>query len=77
MRNVAQSVQGTFSFLRRVAEQSYEAFARDGLVFVGSQIGFLRDYLDLRGKRVQPATAERRVLAKRRLRKPVEKKICR
>ena len=52
---------------QRVSKQSYRAFVRRGLVFVGSQIGFLRDYLDLRAKRVAPATAERRVLAKRRV----------
>ena len=46
--------------------QSYSAFAHGELVFIGSQIPFLWDYLDLRGKRVRPATAERRVLVKRR-----------
>jgi hypothetical protein len=50
-----------------IARQSYSAFAHGELAFVGSQIGFLWDYLDLRGKRVRPATAERRVCAKRRV----------
>jgi hypothetical protein len=49
------------------AKQSYSAFAHGELAFVGGQIDSLRDYLDLRGKRVAPATAERRVLAKRRV----------
>jgi hypothetical protein len=48
-----------------VAAQDYEAFASEGLVFAGSQVRFLGDYLALRGGRVAPATAERRVLSSR------------
>lgn len=49
------------------AKQSYEAFARDGLVFVdAAQIWFLGEYLKRRKQRVRPELAEQRVLSKRK-----------
>jgi hypothetical protein len=56
-----------------IAKQSYEAFARDGLVFVGWRIEFLRDYIDYRSRGITAQKAEQLVLAKR-CRKPLEKK---
>jgi hypothetical protein len=55
------------------AKQSYEAFAHDGLVFVGWQIEFLRDFVDYCSRGSAAKKAEELVLAKRR-KKSLEKK---
>ena len=49
-----------------IARQSYKAFAREGLVFVGDQVLFLATYIDLRSKGSGFRKAEQLVLARRR-----------
>jgi hypothetical protein len=52
--------------------QSYKAFARDGLVFVGDQVSFLATYIDLCSKGSGAQKAEQLVLKRRK--KALEKK---
>jgi hypothetical protein len=58
---------------QRVSRQSYRAFVRRGFVFVGTQVLFLKDYIDYRSRGSTAQKAEQLVLAKRR-RKLLEKK---
>ena len=55
-----------------IARQSYKAFARDGLVFVGDQVRFLATYIDLCSKGSGAQKAEQLVLKRRK--KALEKK---
>jgi hypothetical protein len=53
--------------------QSRRRFARKALVFIGTEVWFLRDYIDYRAKGSAAQKAEQLVLAKRR-KKALEKK---
>ena len=58
-----------------VAAQDYKAFACEGLVFAGSQVSFLRDYINYRSKGSTAQKAEQLVLAKRRKKTPTKKVV--
>jgi hypothetical protein len=56
-----------------VAAQDYKAFACEGLVFIGTQVSFLKDYINYRSKGSSAKKAEQLVLAKRRKKTPTKK----
>jgi hypothetical protein len=56
-----------------VAAQDYKAFACEGLVFIGTQVWFLKDYIDYRSKGSTAQKAEQLLLAKRRKKTPTKK----
>jgi hypothetical protein len=56
-----------------VAAQDYKAFASEGLVFIGTQVSFLKDYINYRSKGSSAQKAEQLVLAKRRKKTPTKK----